>query len=127
MRTRKVGYDPSMPKPVAVQGEIKATPGTIPFPPANTGSWRAEPVKEVIHSTLKVKGKPVVLEATCTFTFSGFSSTGATVTGSEEVKLSPTTKVLLKSSTFVLVDGDMQIGQFGNQLATAPTGHLSTD
>lgn len=123
-----MGYDPSMPKAVAVEGEIKATPSSTPFPPADTGSWAAGPVVEVKHPKLQVKGKAVVLEASCIFTFSGsVSSTGVPVTGSEEVKLSPTTKVLLKSSKSVLVDGDMQIGQFGNQLATAPTGHLSTD
>jgi hypothetical protein len=117
-----------MPKPVAVQGEIKATPGSTPFAPADTGSWTAGPVVEVTHPKLQVKGKPVVLEASCVFTFSGsISSTGAPVAGVEVVMLRPTTKVLLKSSTFVLVDGDKQKGVYGNELATAPAGHLSTD
>lgn len=118
-----------MPKPVAVQGEIKATPGSTPFAPADTGSWTAGPVVEVTHPKLQVKGKPVVLEASCIFTFSGsVSSTGAPVIGAETVTLLPAgTKVRSESSKSVLVDGDKLKGQFGNELATAPAGHLSTD
>lgn len=117
-----------MPKPVAVQGEIKATPSSTLLPPADTGKWTAGPLVEVIHSTLTVKGKPVVLAASCKFIFSGsVSSTGAPVVGMDDVQLVATTKVLRKGSTFVLVDGDKQMGTYGNELAAVPAGHLSSD
>jgi hypothetical protein len=116
-----------MGKPVAVQGEIKATPGTTPFAPADTGSWTAGPVVEVTHAKLGVKGKLVVLEASCTFSFSGaVSSTGAPVAGVEVVMLKPTTTILLKSGTFVLLDGDKKQGTYGNTLEAAAAGHLTT-
>jgi hypothetical protein len=117
-----------MGKPVAVQGEIKATAGTTPFPPADTGSWTPGPVVEVTHQKLGVKGKLAVLEASCIFTFSGsVSSTGAPVVGVEVVQLKPPAPtILLKSGTFVLLDGDKMQGTYGNTLEAAAAGHLTT-
>jgi hypothetical protein len=116
-----------MGKAVAVQGEIKATAGTTPFPPADTGSWAPGPVVEVTHPKLGVKGKPVVLEASCTFSFTGaVSSTGAPVSGVEVVMLKPKTTIVLKSGTFVLVDGDKMQGAYGNTLEATAAGHLTT-
>jgi hypothetical protein len=118
-----------MTKPVAVEGEISATAGTTLHPPAASGTWTAGPVVEVPHTKLSVAGKAVVLQATCTFTFSGTTSPPASspVAGVEVVVLSPASTILLSSSTSVLVDGDSAEGVYGNKLEVSAAGHLGTD
>jgi hypothetical protein len=117
-----------MSTPVAVKGEITATAGSTPHPPAASGTWTAGPVVEVPHSKLAVGGKAVVLQAMCTFTFTGQTSSSppVPVSGVEVVVLSPGSTILLASSTSVLLDGDTAEGNYGNKLEASAAGHLAT-
>lgn len=92
---------------VAVDGDVTATPGSITtVKDAQSGKWTAGTISYKTYPKLKVNGKPVIHEASCTFTFSGTNSSGATVTGSETVKLSAGTAKLQKGADKVLKDGD---------------------
>jgi hypothetical protein len=113
-------------KPVAVEGDVSATVGTAPFTGAEAGTWTAGSVSLTSHANLKVGGKKAVWKATCTFSFTGQSSSGATVNGSETVTLTATTKLLDKSQSSVLVDGDQAQGNYGNKLTASATGALKT-
>lgn len=118
-----------MPTAVAVNGEITATAGNTPYPPAAIGTWTAGPVVQVSHAKLAVGGKAVLLQATCTFTFTGQTSSipPAPVAGVEVVVLSPGSTILLSGATSVLVDGDSAEGTYGNKLEVSAAGHLRTD
>jgi len=119
-------------KPVAVQGDVSATAGTSPYTGADSGTWTAGTVSETSYANLKSGGKEVVWKAECTFSFSGTnSSSGATVTGSEKVTLTATTKLLKKGEHSVLVDGDSKSGggtppSFDNKLSVSAAGPLKT-
>jgi hypothetical protein len=117
-------------KSVAVEGDVSATAGTTPYTGADSGTWTAGPVSLTSYGNLKVKGKKVVWKATCTFSFSGKAG-NTTVTGSETVTLTATTKLLNKNQTKVLVDGDSKTGgdaapKFDNKLSVSASGPLKS-
>ncbi|MEO0375336.1 MAG: hypothetical protein AAF329_12075 [Cyanobacteria bacterium P01_A01_bin.17] len=107
-----------MGKAVAVEKDVIATPGTVFFPPADSGAWTAGPVTETPDPKLTAGKKQVIYQATCTFSFSGANSaSGATVTGTEVVTLSAKPTKLQGKTTKVLVDSDSATGVlYANQL-----------
>ena len=100
----------------AVEGDVTATAGTSPYTGAESGSWTAGSVSYQSYDKLSIGGTPVIHEASCTFNFSGASSSGATITGSETVTLSAGSTKLQGASSSVLVDGDSETGSYGNEL-----------
>ncbi len=115
-----------MGKAVALTGTVIATPGQVPFPPAQSGAWVAMPVQETMDNKLKVGGKAVISEAECVFMFTGTDSSSGVpvpVSGQEKVKLSAKSTTLQKK---VLVDGDMQQSSYGNRLRVITLSKLTT-
>lgn len=105
-----------MGKPVAVDGDVIATPGTTPFAPADSGAWAPGPVITTPCPKLSAGGKKVIKKATCTFTFTGVqSASGAPVSGTEMVEL-PAAKTKLTMGGTVLLSGDKKQGSYGNKL-----------
>lgn len=118
-------------KSAAAKGDVSATAGTSPYTGANSGTWTAGPVSETSYANLKSGGKEVVWKAECTFAFTGASSSGATVTGTEKVTLRATAKLLMTGEHHVLVDGDSKTGgdsppSFDNKLSASAAGPLQT-
>ena len=118
-------------KSAAVKGDVSATAGTSPYTGAQTGTWTAGQVTETSYANLKVGGKEVLWKAECTFSFSGANSSGTTVTGTEKVTLTATTKLLMKGEHSVLVDGDSKTGgdtppSFDNKLSVSAAGSWKT-
>jgi hypothetical protein len=118
-------------KAVAVEGDVTATAGTAPFTGAESGTWTAGAVSVTTYDDLVVGTRKVVWKATCTFSFTGASSSGAAVSGAETVTLTASTTLLNQSRTSVLVDGDAQTGgdaapTFDNRLSVAASGALRT-
>ncbi len=112
---------------VAVEGDVKATPGFTPYPPADSGTWTARPVEYQTYDKFKIKELPVVYQAKCKFTFLGVNSaSGATVSGEETVELQAQQTKLQKGQNKVLVDGDMAIGAYGNKLKVVAIQKLTT-
>ena len=111
---------------VAVTGEVVATPGTTPFTGANAGSWAAGPISVQTYSKVTIGGQPVMHRASCTFSFTGTTSNGAPVSGSEVVTLTAGTTVLQKGQSGVLVQGNSATGTFGNKLAVQTASKLTT-
>ncbi len=109
---------------VAGEGEVVATPGSTPFTGAETGVWTAGPIAVQSYSKLTIGGKPVIHQAQCTFNFSGQSSSGASIVGSETVQLKAGQTLLQKTQGGVLVNGDTATGQFGNKLEVRTTNVL---
>jgi len=58
-------------KNVAVEGDVQATAGTTPYPPADKGTWTAGTITYSSYNKLKVAVKPIIYQAECTFTFDG--------------------------------------------------------
>lgn len=117
-----------MGKKVVVEGDVKATPGSTPFAPADSGTWTAGPVTDTPYPKLSSGGKKTLSQSVCTFTFSGVqSSSGATITGTEMVTLAAK-KTTLTAGGNLLLDGDKQQSVvYGNKLeATASQKKLST-
>jgi hypothetical protein len=115
-----------MGKAVALQGNVIAIPGMVPYPPAQTGAWTALPVQVKANSKLKVAGKAVIYEAECKFMFTGVQNTPTgpvTVTGQETVKLTAKSTKLQKK---LLVQGDMMQSSYGNQLKVVSMSKLKT-
>ncbi len=116
-----------MGKGVAVEGEVTATPGTTLFTGADSGTWTAPPsISYKSYTKLTISGRRVVYQAKGTFTFSGLSSSGATITGPETVTLTASTTLLQKGLSNVLVDGDSATGIYGNELKVQSNGSLKT-
>lgn len=113
-------------KSVAVEDEVIATPGTAPFTGAESGTWTAGPVSYRSYGSLTVGGINVIYEASCTFNFSGASSSGAAVIGSETVTLTAGSTLLQKNESGVLVNGDSATGTYGNELKVQSSGPLKT-
>lgn len=112
---------------VAVEGDVKATPGSTPYPPADSGTWTAGPVEYQAYDNFKVKSKAVVYQAKCKFTFSGVNSaSGVTVSGEETVELKAQQTKLQQGQKKVLVDGDMAMGTYQNQLQAVAMQKLTT-
>ena len=108
-----------MSKPVCCDGDVVATPDSAPFPGSNA-KWKAGPVSYKTYSHLKVGGKAVAYEATCTFSYSGSttSAPSSPVSGSEDITLKAGTTVLEHGSSKVLVDGQSETGK------TSPSNKL---
>ena len=115
-----------MAKSVAVEGDVSATPGSTPYSGAETGSWTAGAITYQGYDPLTIGGTRVVSEASCTFSFSGASSSGATITGTETVTLSAGGTKLQGGSSKVLVDGDRKAGSYGNELLVQTGAKLKT-
>ncbi len=120
-----------MPTRVAVVDEVKATPGAkSPSDNVQGGTWSAGSITHQFYPKLTIGGKPVIYEASCTFTYSGGkdSSSGADVPPtSEDVTLTATTKKTQKDESFVLVDGDSKSSANGNNLTVHTSKKLRTD
>jgi hypothetical protein len=116
-----------MGKKVAVEGDVKATPGSTPFAPADSGSWVAGPVVDTPYPKLASGGKKTLSQSMCTFTFTGVqSASGAPVSGTEVVTL-VAKKTTLTAGGNLLLDGDNQQGVYGNKLeVTASQQKLTT-
>lgn len=118
-----------MGKKAAVEGDVKATPGTTPFPPADSGAWSAGPVTDTPYPKLSSGGKKTLSQSMCTFTFTGTQSTPngpVPVSGTEMVTL-VAKKTKLTAGGNLLLDGDNQQGVYGNKLeATASQQKLTT-
>ncbi|MBD1903809.1 hypothetical protein NDI44_22505 [Trichocoleus sp. DQ-A3] len=121
-----------MGKSVAVEGDVQATPGTTPFPPADKGSWTAGKVTVYPYEKLKVGEKKVIYKAQCTFTFTGTQTIPGTppsqkdVSGTETVTLEAKLTKLQGAQSKVLVNGDNAQGTYGNQLKVTATNKLFT-
>ncbi|PSB34405.1 hypothetical protein [Stenomitos frigidus] len=112
-----------MGKSIALQGEVVAIPGAMPYPPAQTGAWMPLPIQVKAYPKLKVGGRAVIYEAECRFMFTGANATGAPVSGHETVKLTAKRTKLQKK---VLVQGDMMQSPYGNQLKVVTMSKVKT-
>jgi hypothetical protein len=113
-------------KSIAVEGDVSATPGNTPYTGAESGSWTAGTITYQGYDPLTIGGTRVVREASCTFSFSGASSSGATITGTETVTLSASATKLQGGSSNLLVDGDSEVGSYGNELLVQTGAKLQT-
>jgi hypothetical protein len=116
-------------KSLAVIGDVIATPGSTPYPPADTGIWTPGGVIYQAYSALSSNGINVIYEAQCIFTFVGTKATSAgpiPVSGSETVSLRAGTTTVNASQNSVLLDGDAETGSYGNELRVAATNPAST-
>jgi hypothetical protein len=112
-------------KAVAASGDVSATAGTTPSTKADSGTWTAGPVSLTTLDDLTVGGDPVVVEAECTFTFSGTKGTSG-VTDTSTVTLPASDHPLLGSQDSVLVDGDEERDGYGNTVSVSSTRDLRT-
>jgi hypothetical protein len=114
-----------MGKPIALEGNVIAVPGAMPYSPAQTGAWTALPVQMKAYPKLKVGGQAVIYEAECKFMFTGVGPPPANnpVSGQETVKLTAKSTKLQKK---VLVQGDMMQSPYGNQLKIVTTSKVKT-
>lgn len=110
---------------VAVEQEVSATPGTVPFTGATAGTWSAGPVVCTSYPRYKIGGTPVIYRAQCTFVFSGTSGSSA-VTGTETVTLTASGSAVLRSAQAVLLDRDLAVGTFGNTLRVQARGRMGS-
>lgn len=122
-----------MAKPVAVVGDVQAIPASSPSfygQPTWNGSWMAEPVSESSYPKLTVNGVRVVYEVRCTFKFNGSDSSTnpptAVLDKPSQVTLTARATVLQNGNGNVLVEGDSERDDHGNELVARPAGHLST-
>lgn len=117
-------------KSVATEGDVEATASSSTASTNlknTTGSWTAGPVAYKTYAKLRVNGREVIYEASCTFSYAGTdNSSHAAVTDSESVTLGAGTTILEHGSTSVLVDGDSETGPNGNQLAVSTSNKLKT-
>ena len=115
-----------MSKTVIVDGDVIATAGTAPYPPAASGSWTPGSVVFTKHNKLSVNGVKVVYQAKCTFNFSGQTSDSPpkVVTASEEVLLKATSTKLMEGGVDVLLHGDKKVGAYGNTLEAKASRQL---
>lgn len=95
---------------VAKVGDVETEVGSVPFPPAASGSWTAGQITYTSYPKLKIDGAEVIHEAKCTFTFNGATSSvpPVTVTGSSEVILTASATKLQQGSSYALKVGDSQ-------------------
>lgn len=78
------------------------------------------------YSKLTIGGSPVIYQASCTFSFSGTTSSTppVTVTGTDMVTLSPSTTKLQKNENNVLRDGDSITSIYGNEISISASHKL---
>lgn len=93
-------------RPVATGGDVQATRGDSSYTGAESGTWTPVPISCEAYEHLTIGGAKVIHGASCTFNFSGISSSGATVAGTSTVTLTAATTILQGASSKVLVDGD---------------------
>jgi len=108
-----------MGKKIGVEGDVLATPGTSPYPTADSGVWAPDKVAETPCTTVASGSKKGLLKATCTFSFTGTQSTSngtVTITGSESVTLEAKASTLTSKGEVLLLDGEEQAGSYGNKL-----------
>jgi hypothetical protein len=110
-----------------VEGQVTATPGAMPFTGAESGVWTAGSVNYESYDALKMDGAKVIHGASCRFSFSGQSSSGATVTGSETVTLEAGRTIVQKDSSGALLSGDSATGSYGNKLMVSGSGCFNSE
>lgn len=109
---------------VARVGDVSATPGTLPFTGAKTGTWTPGPVSYTSYTALRAAGAAAISEARCLFDFKGTTEGGSPVTGAETVVLRAGPTTLQRGAAGVVLHGDSATGQFGNRLAALSTAPL---
>lgn len=110
---------------VAKNGDVNATPGSTPFPPATAGNWVAGAVAYKSYPKLKIAGVEAVYEAECTFTFTGTAppqAVAATTGKQSTVRLTATTTKLQNGIDNVLKHGDAKSDAYGNKLEVVANG-----
>lgn len=102
---------------IACEGDVQATPGSTPFPPAVSGAWSAGTVQYTSYSNHTVQGDAVIWQALCTFNFSGTGPppAAAPVAGVSAVTLTAKSEKYLPANK-VLVNGDSIQDVYGNTL-----------
>jgi hypothetical protein len=116
-------------KSVAAEGDVTPILGTIPFTGAQSGTWTAGEITPTAHADLQVGGAAAISGASCTFSFKGVNSSGATVTGQEIVTLTAGATKLHVGTNAVLMDGDEATAGpagFGNKLQVTSSRKLET-
>ncbi|MBE9111420.1 hypothetical protein IQ273_18610 [Nodosilinea sp. LEGE 07298] len=119
-------------KNVAVEGDVQAVPGTVPYSPADEGEWTAGSIRSSMYEQLKIGGKATIYKAECTFSFTGRQTlpNGAkqSVSGSETVTLEAKKPTKLQKSILnVLVNGDeISSEEHGNKLQVTTSNKLSS-
>ena len=117
----------------ALENEVIAIASTSPPYPSPTlsGSWTPGLIQYTTCDKLKVNQKPVISKAECTFVSLGVdSATGAQVTASEKVELTPqSTQLKVKKADLLVMGDSVTSPQFGHQLKVqiAPPKKLSTN
>lgn len=114
---------------IAVVGNVIPTPGSSPYPPADTGAWIPGPVIYQSYASVKSNSIPVIYQAQCVFTFVGTKSTPGgpvPVSGSETVTLRAGTTAVNGMQNSVLLDGDSEEGSYGNKLRVQASSMIST-
>ena len=115
------------PKSVAAGADVSATAGTVPYTGAQSGNWTAGKISPTPHPHLVVDGSPAISAATCTFSFTGSTSGGSPVSGTDIVTLNATATMLQCDQVSVLVDGDQVVStQYKNTLKVSSTRTLQT-
>ena len=113
---------------VARAGDVSATPGTTPVT-GSTGTWTKQgEVNETKKTTFTSDGSAVVVKATCTFSYSGntTSTPSSPVTDSSTVTLNPQSRKLTVGGDSPLVDGESAEDSYGNKLSVASSAAWST-
>lgn len=117
-------------KNVAVEGDVQAVPGTVPYSPADKGKWTAGSIRSSMYEQLKISGKATIYKAECTFSFTGTQSlpngTQNSVSGSETITLETKKPTKLqKAISNVLVNGDeISSEKHGNKLQVTTSNKL---
>lgn len=107
---------------VALQGDVQATGGAVPFPPATvTTSWVPGPITYTLAKYIQVDGVAAVVKATCTFAFTGLNVL-VPVSGTSTVSLEPQAPTFLNDDgDDLLKNGDVAVDSYGNTLQAVVT------
>jgi len=108
-------------KPISVEGEATATPGTALFTGASSGTWAAGPLVETKYAPFTIGGKKVIHEVSCLFTFTGDGS------GTSLVTLTASGTTAQSGLDLVLVDGDSEKDSFDNEISVSSSGPGQSD
>jgi uncharacterized protein YjdB len=119
--------------PVARTGDVSATASSAKnYPndtaPTATGSWAVlGKVFETPASVAESDARAIVISATCQFSFTGTTTSGASFTSPPStVTLNPTTRKLKVGGSYPLVNGDEAPDAFGNKLSVSSTATWQT-
>lgn len=112
---------------VARAGDVSATPGTTPVT-GSTGAWSAGTISETTTSVFTSDRRAIVVEARCTFSYSGntTSTPSSPVSQTSTVTLRPHTRALKVGGSPPLVDGDREQDSYGNALSVGSDATWST-